>query len=145
MLVRVLLASVVALIGVVGCASAPAANGDPFAGLAAYNVQVISEGSGETTLLSVDGYITQTGEFRLYRRRQDVGSDRSGICLSGTFLDRETRARAATFEGRKVRVVATYGLWSDVVNDPRVLSSPVQNYCGGRIVLYGRTIEPLDE
>ena len=112
-------------------------------GLARYNVEVL-ERSDDGVTVSLMGWFIQTGEFRLYARRTDIGELRNSACISGLFLDDAVREEAADYQARRVRIVGNVGLSVAQFNAEPIGTSPIQNLCGGEFVIFGRSIAVMD-
>lgn len=128
------------------CGHAGARSTGAPSGLADFAFTIVSEPSTEPATISVEGWFRQNGEFQLYRDLASYGNFYElGACLSGAFLtDENTRARADTMQRSRVRITGTYSSADSLYDMPEGAISPINNYCGGEIIIYGRTIELLD-
>lgn len=90
-----------------------------------------------------DGWITFSGEFQLYPKRENVGRLYDRTCISGYFrTKRQQIAAARRYAGKHVRIegslIPLSQYWS-----PAELGSPVENYCDSVNVLVARSITTL--
>jgi hypothetical protein len=114
---------------------------EPGASLAAYNYSVVGSDAEGRRIVSVEGWLQQEGEFRLYARREDLGDLHNNLCVSGRFVTDTLHVNASQFQNRRVRIQGFYAHAADL---PAEIGPFVENYCGSDVIIFGTAIEPLE-
>lgn len=114
------LASTAALVALCGCLSVPGS----------------SRNQAEFS-----GWFQQAGEFRLYRRSEDLGKLYDRSCISGRILDRAKQEQAEQHNGQRVIITG----WTAEYDQLTLEGAPfIENYCAARLVLYATDIRRAD-
>lgn len=113
--------------------------------LRAYNISTLDRTAEGEAIVQMEGWIIQPGEFRLYSRRENMGLESPHVCVSGMFEDASARGHAQSLQGRHVRIRGRLVLARYLDRLPPGALSPVSNLCDGDFLLYGMSIEAVND
>jgi hypothetical protein len=112
---------------------------------AAYGFSIVGKYYDDMPLISIDGWLSQEApirEFRLYAAKEFLQATEVGKCLSGVFESDKEFGRAKEFNGRKVRIYATYSPTG--MDEQEGGFSVIHNTCLGDVELHGKTFMLLE-
>ncbi len=100
--------------------------------------------AGGPKLVKYSGWIEFKQEFRLYKKKTDIGKTLDKSCMSGYFFPKEKHSKImAKFNHKKVVVYGSeldpHVIWNS--GSDGGLGSPIDNYCGGDTIILGLYIE----